>query len=271
MTGTSTNLGGARTTRSHESVDRELIRAHLNLYAVLQNLEELVRFDEQAAEIVRGASVSLKFKVRRGPEAYLEFSGGQCKHGRGRRGSADISLYFISPRHLNAMFDGRAKPIPIRGFAKLGWLQSEFARLADRLASILNPSDGEPSGINETLRATLLLQTAAFASAELAALEPVCRQIASRMADGVVAVEVLPQGPGMHAVVSGGRFRIVKLSATHPAARITFRSASVATALLEGRLDSFEALATGDLKLAGQIASLDDFLLILDRVAQFVN
>lgn len=270
MTAKSTNQPEPCSRGSHAAGDRELIRAHLNLYAVLPSLEELVQLDEQAAEIVRGANVTVQFKVRRGPAAFLEFRDGLCNHGRGRRASADIVLYFLSPRHLNAMFDGCAKPIPLRGFTKLGWLQTDFIRLTDRLALMLRPAAGEPSELDETLRATLLLQTGAFAAAELALLEPTSQQIAARMANGVVAVGVLPQGPGVQAVISDGRIRVVKSSVAQPTAKISMRSAIVATALLENRLDAFEALASGDLILAGQIASLDDFLLILDRVAEFV-
>ena len=51
---------------------------------------------------------------------------------------------------------------------------------------------------------------------------------------------------------------------------MTFRDAGVAVALMEGRLDPFEGLATGDLVLSGQIGMLDDFLLILDRVEGFL-
>ena len=59
------------------------LKARLNLYAVLQNLEELVRFDEQAAKLVRRWSVSLRLGVRRGPSVRLDFADGRCRHTSG--------------------------------------------------------------------------------------------------------------------------------------------------------------------------------------------
>ena len=79
------------TTYEAAPADREQIRAHLNLYALLQNLDELVRYDEQAAEIVDGWKVTIQFSVRRGPSAFLEFCEGECTHRRACRRSADVS------------------------------------------------------------------------------------------------------------------------------------------------------------------------------------
>jgi len=251
--------------------DAARIRAHLNLYALLQNLEELVCLDEQAAEIARSWRVSVQFTVRRGPAACLEFDQGTCTHRRGRGQAPAVSLLFTSPRHLNGMFDGRGMPIPLKGFTRLGWLSNEFGRLTSRLESYLKPEDPPADGICETLRATLLLQTAAYGASELAALEPTCRTIAARIPDGVIAVEVLPEGPEIHIAVAGGEFRVAKRPHEAPSAKLTFRTASIATAIMDNRLDPFAALATGDLALAGQIAMIEDFLLIMDRVESFLT
>jgi hypothetical protein len=90
------------------------------------------------------------------------------------------------------------------------------------------------------------------------------------MADGVLGIEVLPEGPCLHAVVSGGTFHVVKHPAESPAAKMTFRDLSTAAAILENRLDSFQALAEGGLAVSGQIQMIDDFALILDRVEGFL-
>lgn len=262
---------GSRTTRRLESAERAGIRAHLNLYALLQNLEELVRLDAQAAEMVRGWDLTLQFAVRRGPAVSLEFAGGECRCRWGHQPSPDISLYFASARHLNAMFEGRAIPIPLRGFTRLGWLQNEFSRLTDRLEACLKPADPASCDASDDLRAALLLQTAAFASCELAMLEPTCRKIAGRIRDGVVTIESSPGAPTVHVIVSGSQFQAVKSCDESPTSKLTFRDASMAVALLEGRLDPFEGLASGDLALSGQIGMLDDFLLILDRVEAYLT
>jgi hypothetical protein len=257
-------------TRELALADRERIRAHLNLYALLQNLEELVRLDDEAAEIVRPWNVSVQFSVRHGPSASLTFCEGKCIHQSGRDRSADVSLHFFSPRHLNATFDGRAIAIPLRGFTRLAWLRRDFGRLTRRLESYLKPTDTTTNDTCETLLATLLAQTGAFAAGELARLEPTCRKIAARIPDGILSVEISPDGPGIHVAVSGGEIQVGKSTHETPSARLTFRHATVATALLRNRLDPYEAIAQGDLGLAGQIGMIEDFMLILDRVEQFL-
>ena len=68
-------------------MDRDLIVAHLNLYAVLQNLEDLVKLDEEMAALTKDWKIVIQFLVRKGPEAYVEFDNGQCRHGAGRHPS----------------------------------------------------------------------------------------------------------------------------------------------------------------------------------------
>jgi hypothetical protein len=104
----------ARTTGAKTPGRLAQLRARLNLYAVLQNLEELVRLDEQAAEMVRHWSVSVRFAVRRGPSVCLRFADGRCRHERGVRGTADVSLYFLSPQHLLPALESQDRLAPVR-------------------------------------------------------------------------------------------------------------------------------------------------------------
>ena len=97
------------------------------------------------------------------------------------------------------------------------------------------------------------------------------RALHVRMADGVLAIDVMPAGPNLHAAVSAGHLRAEKSLAEKPAARIVFSSASLAVGVLENRLDPFEAIGSGELALSGQIALIEDFLLILDRVEGFLT
>ena len=50
-------------------MDPERLKANLNLSAVLPNLEDLVRYDTQAAEQISGWNLTLQFKTCRGPSA----------------------------------------------------------------------------------------------------------------------------------------------------------------------------------------------------------
>jgi len=253
-------------------VDLPGIKARLNLYAVLQNLEELVRLDPQAAAMAKAWDTSVQFTVRHGPEAYLDFTDGVCRHGRGRRPAPAVSLLFTSPAHLNRMFDGTGMPIPLRGLTRLGWLKKEFSRLTDRLGYYLLPSENPPADeAYRRLRTMLLLQTAVVAAGELAECEPLCQRIAARIPDGVLAVEVLPDGPRMRVTASGGRLRVDKAAAEQATARMVFSDIDVASDVLEHRLDSFRAVAEGKIVIRGLLPIIDEFGLILDRVEQYLS
>ncbi len=253
-------------------MNRQELLARLNLYAVLQNLEELVRLDQTAAALVKPWDVSLQFGIFGGPAAYLEFAGGACKHGRGRRPSPTVSLAFVSAAHLNKMFDGKGIPIPLRGLMRLGWLSKEFSKLTDCLTRYLRPNGAVPVGEGcGRIRPTLMLQTALFAAGELAAHEPTCRQIAARLPTSVLAVEVLPDGPRMQVAVVDGQLRVEKRQADHPTAQMIFRDIGVVSDLLEKRVDSFRAVAEGRIMVRGMLPIIDDFGLILDRVEHYLS
>ena len=120
-----------------------LIKAHLNLAAVLQNLEDLVKLDPEMAEFTRAWDRSIQFTVANGPSAYLEFQGGVCKHGLGAHPAPTIKLGFRSPEHLNDMFDGRANPSPsLSALLNFRFLTKHFARLTQRLEYYLKPKEG---------------------------------------------------------------------------------------------------------------------------------
>ena len=113
----------------------DAIKAQVNLYAVLQNLEDLVRLDSEMAELTKDWDTAIQFSVKNGPAAYVEFKKGECRHGVGRHAHPSIKLFFLSAEHLNRMFDGKANPIPLKGFTRLGFLKNEFTALTERLAA----------------------------------------------------------------------------------------------------------------------------------------
>ena len=56
----------------------EAVRARLNLLAVLPNLEDVVRYDPEAADLVKGARITIQFVVAGGPRAYVRIADGDC-------------------------------------------------------------------------------------------------------------------------------------------------------------------------------------------------
>jgi len=250
----------------------ERIRANLNLYAVLQNLEDLVQLDSEMAAKTKNWDVTIQFSVNGGPRAYLAFKNGVCTHGRGRHENPSVKLFFTSPKHLNAMLDGKARPIPLKGFTKLGFLSKEFMPLAGRLAYYLKPEGGLLEDENFLKINTILtLHTALFAVGELAALEPVSKHLAAHMGDGILQVEVPPEGPYVALHLDHGAVSVTKGKADNPKARMIFKNLKVANDLLNDRVDSFRAVAQGDIALKGHVPMLDNFDLILDRVRAYLS
>ena len=120
-------------------MNNDLLKARLNLHAVLRNLEDLPALDARAAEMIRAWRMAVCFSVHGGPAATLEFSDGRCRHYAACPPHPDVKLFFLSPAHLNAMFAGASSPLPLKGLSKLGFLKHEFAELTRRLQYFLRP------------------------------------------------------------------------------------------------------------------------------------
>lgn len=249
----------------------ELIRARLSLYAVLQNLEDLVRLDAEMAQKAKNWYETVQFAVRGGPAAYLTFRNGVCKHGRGMAPDATVKLYFMSCGHLNAMFNKAGTPIPLKGFTKLNFLKNDFTALTDRLEYYLRPNETRMQDeAYRRLNTIFTLNTALFAARELAALEPVSKHLAGSMGTGIVQVEVDPEGPYVHLRLENGSVHVAKEKAAQPKARMIFRNLEVAGDLLNDRVDGFQAVVAGDVALRGFVPMIDSLNLILDRVRLYL-
>jgi hypothetical protein len=248
-----------------------MIKAYLNLHAVLQNLEDLVKLDEQSARLVKDWQVTVQFIVRNGPSAFVEFKNGVCRHGTTAYENPTVKLYFTSADHLNRMFDGKATPIPLKGFLRLGFLKREFAQLTDRLTYYLRPELGKPEDESYVrLNTILTLQTALYAVKVLAMLEPTSKKIAAHIPAGALQVEVLPAGPCLHLVFDKAGISVAKGPAKRPMAKMAFKNFQVANALLTDKLDGFLAVANADVVLQGQLPMVDNLNLILDRVPRYL-
>ena len=183
------------TTGEFAMVD-ELVKAHLNLYAVLQNMEELVAHDTATVEVARDWHITIQFSVRNGPAGFLEFKNGVCRFGKGQHASPSVRLFFTSPAHFNRMMDGKGNPIPLKGFTRIGFLTKEFPKATDRLEYFLTPTDElltDPQYL--ALNTRMTLNTAAFAVVELARYDRIGRLNAAHIMNGGVLMKILPEGP----------------------------------------------------------------------------
>ena len=253
-------------------MDYAFIKASLNLHAVLQNLEELVRYDPTSAELARPWRVAIQFIVRNGPTAYIQFKDGTCTVEAKRHPHPDVKLYFTSPDHLNRMMDNNANPIPLKGFTRLKFLTKEFPKVTDRLEYYLKPTDERlKSPEYLVLNTRMTLNTAAFAVRDLALYDPIGKLNAAHIPDGTIVMEILPDGPAVHIRFEDGRIEVEKASAKNPMALMQMRDMETASAFLNGRLDAFTAVAAGDIRIRGRIPMIDAMGTILDRIPHYLS
>ncbi len=253
-------------------MEYQRVKANLNLHAVLRNLETLVACDDKAAELIKSWEVTLQFSVLRGPALYLEFQNGRCRAGEGVHHAPDVRLFFLSARHLNRMMDGKASPIPLKGFTRLSFLTKEFPKLTDRLEYFLKPdeallADDAFCEINTRLN----LGVAAYAVRELATTDSMGRLNAASMPEGTLSIRVLPNGPSVSIVKENGGYAVGKPNPENPMAVMSFRDMGVANDLMNGKCDAFAALAKGDVSMKGKIPMIEAVNLLMDRIPHYLG
>lgn len=262
----------------------EDVRARLNLFAVLPNLEDVVARDAEMRELVAGARITVRFAVANGPGTAVRFRDGACtvgpppRHdeagGPGEAGGSGptVRLAFASAAHLNKMFDGKGQPIPIWGFNHLKFLTRQFTRLTERMAYYLAPTDEllEHPGYLE-MNTLLTLNTAAFSVPVLLAHDPECAPLRHGLSHGTVVLKVLPDGPAVSLVCGASGVLPVKGELTHPSALVLLKDMKTANDFLAGKLDTFVAAVTGDVQIWGRVAMVDTLALVLDRAGKYLQ
>ena len=250
----------------------DLIKANINLYAILKNLEDLVEYDSEVKKLVEGKKISIQFTVKNGPRTGIIFENGSCRVVKGKIKSPSVILWFTSPSHLNKMFDGKANPVPLKGFTKLGFLQKEFTQITEKLEYYLKPDEVKnPDEAYIEMNTRLTLTVAAFALPEIAKYDEKARITASHIPDGTIQLEVLPDGPAVHVVAKGGQLEAFKGKAENPDAIMAMKDFVSANDFLNGKSNPFKAIASGEVMIKGIIPMLDNLSLILDKVQEYAE
>lgn len=249
----------------------EKVKACINLHAVLRNMEDLCELDKEAAQIIQGKNVTIRFSVRDVPPAIIAFRNGKCTVEKTDSRDCRMNLYFKNPEHFNLMIDGQKNPIPTKGFRYIGFLKNSFTRLADRLSYYLKPTpellqDKDYARINTILTA----YTAFFAIPEIASYDPLGKLNASRIADGAIDIEIA-NGPALHITAKNGQLKTAKGKASDARAFMRFDSIDTASGILNGRLDSYSCIGSGQLAIWGFVPMIDNLNKILAQVAGFLR
>lgn len=249
-----------------------LIKAGINLYAVIKNLEDLITVDQACRELIKGKKISIQFIVKNGPNAWVKFENDACEVGQGKMKNPSVKLWFRSPEHLNQMFDGNGNPIPLKGFTKLGFLTKDFPKITDKLEYYLKPEEVEnPSDEYIAINTRFTLTVAAFALSEIGKFDEKAKITASHIPDGKIQMRVLPNDPAVFLVVKDGIISAEKGMTENPDAVMEMKDMQTANDFLNGKSNPFLAIASGDVIIKGITPMLDNLSLILDKVGKYVE
>ncbi len=248
-----------------------LTLANINLFAILRNLEDLCAMDPVAKDLIKDKKLMIQFSVHKGPSAVLKIENGTCSLAKGVSPS-DIKLYFPTPDHLNGLFDGTKNPIPLKGFTKIGFLTKEFTELTKRLEYFLKPTeellkDPEYFRINTILT----VYTAAYALEQIGNYDLKGKLNAARIPDGVIELAVGEGEPCVQLEVNKGVIRADKSRKKQARAYMLFSTMESANAVLNGKLDSFSAIGSGQFVAKGYLPMLDALNKILYQVPSYVG
>lgn len=249
-----------------------LIRAGINLYAILKNLEDLIELDSSCQELIANKNLTIQFIVKNGPKAWVRFKDQKCQVGQGKATKAQVKLWFSSPEHLNKMFDGKANPVPLKGFTKLGFLTKEFGEITNRLEYYLKPEEvKDPDSGYVAMNTRFTLTVAAFSLSEIARYDKAAAMTASHIPNGKIQMKVLPDGPAVYLEVNKGQIKANKGVCEKPDALMEMKDIQTANDFLNGKSNPFLAIASGDVIIWGQTPMLDNLSLVLDKVQNYVS
>ncbi|MDR1940653.1 MAG: hypothetical protein LBQ40_07715 [Clostridiales bacterium] len=257
-------------------------KASINLHAVLRNIQDLCEIDKEASQVVAGKKITVKFSVKGCEPMALAFNDGKCKYLRGEALNGEelkgaLKLSFSSPEKFNTLIDG-GKVVPmfnLLGIPKLGFVLKDFDVITKRLEYYLRP---DPSKVDELYadkdyfkaNTELLAYTAFHALAEIANYDPVGREIAHRMPDGVINVEI-KDGIGVAIAVKDGRLSASIGRDPKPRAKMVFGNLDVVNRVLNGKTDAYSAMGAGLFNISGLIPLLDNMNHLLTLVAKYLG
>lgn len=247
-----------------------LILARCNLFGVMKNLEVLGSIDDEFRQLARTGNKKVQFLIKGGPSGHLSFQNGEVVLKEGRHRS-NITLYFTSPDHFNRMVEGKANPLPLKGFTRLKFLTGPFTKMTGFLEQYLRATEEDLKDPARFEANTILTAyTAFFSLAEIANHDPVGRSCARAIPDGTIQIGI-NGGPGIQIHASGGTLSAERGYADHPRAILSFKNMASAHAVLNGSADTFTALALGDMEMRGFIPMIEHMNPILEMVSLYLK
>ena len=246
------------------------VMAHINMNAVLKDLEIICQLDAKAKELATPSKpISIGFNVGNGgPKATLSFANGSCTYSEGCHGNIKLSL--SSPEHLNLMVDGKKNPLPYGGFTKIGFLTKDFMAMTEILNKYLRASDQDlKNRAFYEKSTTAMFYLVANALSAIGNYDELGRISAKKIPDGSISMEI-SGGPCAEIAIKDGHMTTYNAKAKNPRSFMIFKDFDTARGLFDGTVDSMGAIATGNLAMSGYIPMIDNLNKLLSRVAVYL-
>lgn len=182
-----------------------------------------------------------------------------------------MNLRFSNADHLNLMIEGKKNPLPTKGFRSIGFLKRQFADAASLLSMYLRPDPKRLKSDPDFYQTATILfaNTAFYAAAEVANLDPVGQALLAKIEPGSINVMV---GDDYRLCLANDNGLSVKQGLSDEAkAYMSFDSLETAGGVLRGELDGFVCVGRGQMAFKGRIPMIDNLNKLLLRVEAYLS
>lgn len=253
----------------------QTLQASIFLNGVLPLMENLVDYDQEAADTIAGKNLVLQFDVKHGPAAYLEMKNSAIRHGVGIHPRPDLWLTFPTPERFNRLMAGdKITPGIRKGFTRLAFLTERFPNLGKRLNYYLQGDGQRVEGLeSKRFLVRLGIRIMLGGMVAVANHDPSLAQIADATPVGTLMVNVLPDGPtGTFTKSADNTFSTTfDQPVEHPNAVMELASLDAAKRLIDGDLSAVVAIGTGDVRIRGFIPLIEKVNIFLGRFASLMR
>ena len=251
-------------------------KAFVNFYAAMGTMQTYVKLDKNAKELAAKQDISLRFKVKGGPDGVLVFNEGAIKAVPYVEGfETDIVLLCQSPEKFNDVVDGKATPIPIKGFLKLGFVlkkDSAFNILTTKMSEIMRKKDFDDP---EERKLSTLLAFDAMVSAicQIGNEDEIGKMSASRIPNGDISFEIKDTYYATIRVTDKKEknLEFINEKSHNARCKMVFDSLDTAKGLIDGKLDALGCVSNGAKAMSGYIPRIQNINNILNLVPKYLS
>ncbi|MDR1734991.1 MAG: hypothetical protein LBR73_08950 [Oscillospiraceae bacterium] len=245
--------------------------AYINMFGVMGAMENLCELDASARALLTNKKpIRLCFDVKDGPKATFTFANGRVRVDPGVH-KCDVKIPLGSPQKFNDVVDGKATPIPVKGFQHIGFLTKDFDKLSKKLESYLRPTEedlADPEFFE--ISTTLTLYVLGTALAQVADYDEIGKFSAHLIPDGDIGFSV-KDGPAVTIHFKNHVAAAEKTRAVKPRAIMEFESIELARALFDGKVNALACIGNGSITMRGMINMIDNLNRVMDRAALYLS